>query len=87
MKSTSVVAAAALMGGAAAGTHRMKLNKIPLDEQLKSATMHDLTTQLGQKYLRQSPRDFFRREMMAPTAGHKVPVNNYMNAQCKQTVA
>jgi len=81
MKNSAVIAAAALVGGAAAGSHKLKLNKVPIAEQLKGATMHDLTRQLGQKYLRQTPRDFYQREMFAPRSGHVVPVNNYMNAQ------
>jgi saccharopepsin len=34
MKYTSAVAAAALLGSANAGVHKMKLKKIPLSEQL-----------------------------------------------------
>jgi saccharopepsin len=81
MKTAAVVAAAALAGGAAAGVHKMKLKKIPIEEQLKGATMHEFTRQIGQKYLRQTDRDFHIREMFAPQGGHKVPVTNYMNAQ------
>ncbi|KAF2670853.1 aspartyl proteinase [Microthyrium microscopicum] len=87
MRTAAVAAAAALVGGAAAGTHKMKLNKISLDEQLKGATMHELTRQLGQKYLRHTDRDFHIREMFSSPVskpskgGHVVPVTNYMNAQ------
>ena len=88
MKTAAIVAATALVGGAAAGKHKMKLKKIPIDEQLKGATMHDFTRQLGQKYLSHTPRDFHIMDMFAPASvgttkgGHKVPVTNYMNAQC-----
>jgi saccharopepsin len=36
MKYTSAVAAAALLGSAEAGIHRMKLQKVPLSEQFVS---------------------------------------------------
>jgi hypothetical protein len=36
MKNTLVIAAAALLGAADAGMHRMKLQKVPLSEQLVS---------------------------------------------------
>lgn len=34
MKGRSLIAASALLGSASAGVHRMKLEKIPLSEQL-----------------------------------------------------
>jgi hypothetical protein len=34
MKNSLIVAAAALLGAADAGMHRMKLQKVPLDQQL-----------------------------------------------------
>jgi len=34
MKNSLVIAAAALLGAADAGFHRMKLQKVPLEEQL-----------------------------------------------------
>lgn len=34
MKNSLVIAAAALLGAADAGIHRMKLQKVPLEEQL-----------------------------------------------------
>jgi saccharopepsin len=83
MKTAAIVAAAAaLAGGAEAGKHRMKLQKVPLEEQLKGATMHDFTRQLGQKYLKSVGRDFQIQQAFAPRGGHVVPVTNYMNAQC-----
>jgi len=84
MKTAAIVTAvAALAGGADAGKHRLKLQKVPLEEQLKGATMHDFTRQLGQKYLKAVGRDFLTKEAFAPRGGHVVPVTNYMNAQCK----
>lgn len=37
MKSNLIVAATALLGSASAGVHRMKLEKIPLEQQLVSS--------------------------------------------------
>lgn len=36
MKSTSLLAAAVLLGGVTAEVHKLKLNKVPLSEQLVS---------------------------------------------------
>jgi saccharopepsin len=85
MKATAVLLSAAMVGSATAGVHKMKLQKIPLDEQLKSYTMHDMTKMLGQKYGQHklTPFDFYMKNMFANKGGHHVPVNNYMNAQCK----
>ena len=45
MKS-ALVTAAALLGSAQAGVHKMKLNKIPLSEQLVSFIIADLSVPL-----------------------------------------
>jgi saccharopepsin len=45
MKNNVAIAAAALLGAANAGMHRMKLQKVPLEEQLVSC---DLTTAISQ---------------------------------------
>jgi saccharopepsin len=37
MKSTLILAASALLGSANAGVHRMKLEKVPLENQLVSS--------------------------------------------------
>lgn len=39
MKSNLILAASALLGSANAGIHRMKLEKIPLEQQLVSAIL------------------------------------------------
>jgi saccharopepsin len=39
MKTATVMAAAALLGSASAAIHKMKLQKIPLEEQLVSLTV------------------------------------------------
>jgi saccharopepsin len=36
MKSTSLLTASVLLGSASAAVHKLKLNKVPLDEQLVS---------------------------------------------------
>ena len=84
MKATTLVAATTLLGGASAGVHKMKLKKVPLKEQLESVGMNDMSRLLTQKYMSYGSYDkeTYVREMFAPRSGHKVPVNNYMNAQC-----
>jgi hypothetical protein len=48
MRATLAVAAAALLGSASAGIHRMKLQKVPLAQQLVSwRTIHCLTNSSG----------------------------------------
>jgi saccharopepsin len=84
MKAAALLAVtAAMAGSASAGVHKMKLSKVPLEEQLKSHSMHDMGKLLSQKYGRKLSRmDMHLKEMFAPQTGHKLPVNNYMNAQC-----
>jgi saccharopepsin len=82
MKSATLLALSAALAPAAAGVHKTKLQKISLDEQLKTHTMHDMTKMLGNKYQRLSPLNRHMQEMFAPQGGHKLPVTNYMNAQC-----
>jgi saccharopepsin len=83
MKTSALLAVSAAIATASAEPHRMKLNKISLDEQLKSYTMHDMGHMLAQKYGHKlSATEMRLKEMFSPRAGHKVPVNNYMNAQC-----
>jgi len=79
MKS-SIFAGAVLLAGANAEVHKLKLKKVPLAEQLKDYTMHDMSRMLGQKYAR-FHHGSIMDEMFALKGGHKVPVTNYMNAQ------
>lgn len=89
MKTAVVVAAATLLGSASAGIHKMKLHKIPLDEQLKYADIHTHARALGQKYMgpvRGSSSHL--DEMFRDTSihaekgeGHSVPIANFLNAQ------
>jgi len=78
---TSAIAGAMLLAGANAEVHKLKMKKIPLGEQLKSYTMHDMSRMLGQKYARFTAGDEYMQEMFSLKGGHKVPVTNYMNAQ------
>ncbi|POR39674.1 Vacuolar protease A [Tolypocladium paradoxum] len=84
MKS-ALIAAVAIAGSAQAGVHRMKLQKISLEEQLAGASIETQVQHLGQKYLGARPES--RAEVMfkatPPKADgtHPVPVTNFMNAQ------
>lgn len=84
MKS-SVVLAAALAGTAQAGVHKMKLQKIPLEEQLAGSSVEAQVHQLGQKYLGARPAGridlMFNGKAPQAQAGHPVPITNFMNAQ------
>ncbi|KPM36273.1 Vacuolar protease A [Neonectria ditissima] len=85
MKST-LLAAAALLGSAQAGIHKMKLQKVPLAEQLATNSIEAQVQGLGQKYMgsaRPDTRaDYMFKSDVAKTDGlHPVPVTNFMNAQ------
>jgi len=92
MKGGSILAAAGLAGLAHGSVHTLKLQKIPLSEQLEQA---DITTQAnslykkyaGQKFMGLRP-DSHKDEMFKYTSihsdqdDHPVPVSNFLNAQC-----
>lgn len=85
MKST-LLAAAALLGSASAGVHKMKLQKVPLAEQLATTNVEAHIQSLGQKYMgsaRPNTRaDYiFSTEVAHVDGSHPVPVSNFMNAQ------
>ncbi|KAM3472319.1 hypothetical protein MY5147_005340 [Beauveria neobassiana] len=84
MKS-ALIAAAALAGSAQAGIHKMKLQKIPLAEQLVGASFEAQVHQLGQKYLGARPASradiMFNNQVAESKDGHPVPVTNFANAQ------
>ncbi|SPO04469.1 probable aspartic proteinase, pepstatin-sensitive [Cephalotrichum gorgonifer] len=87
MKS-AILAAAVLLGSSEAAVHKMKLQKIPLEEQLASVPVEAQAQQLGQKYMgspRAGARDHsdavFSTNVVRPEGGHPVPVSNFMNAQ------
>ncbi|KAH7146363.1 aspartic peptidase domain-containing protein [Dactylonectria macrodidyma] len=85
MKST-LLAAAALLGSAQAGVHKMKLQKVPLSEQLAMNNVESHIQSLGQKYMGSArpstAADYMFKSNVAKTDGvHPVPVSNFMNAQ------
>ncbi|KIW02964.1 vacuolar protease A [Verruconis gallopava] len=85
MKYSSAVAAAALLGSASAGVHKMKLKKVPLSEQLEHHDIGQHARALGQKYMGIRPQSH-AEEMFSDTrykgeGAHPVPVSNFLNAQ------
>ena len=96
MKTGIILAAAGLAGLAHGGVHTLKLQKIPLSEQLEHA---DITIQAkslykkyaGQKFMGVRPNSH-KEEMFKDTSihldqdDHPVPVSNFLNAQCKTAI-
>ncbi|CAM1509095.1 Fc.00g028340.m01.CDS01 [Cosmosporella sp. VM-42] len=85
MKS-ALVTAAALLGSAQAGVHKMKLQKVPLAEQLAAASIEEQVHNLGQKYMGSARPDnhadvMFKTNVPKTDGVHPVPVSNFMNAQ------
>lgn len=92
MKSGILLAATGLAGLVNGGVHTLKLQKVPLSEQLEHA---DITTQAkglykkygGQKLMGVRPESH-KEEMFKETSihldhdDHPVPVSNFLNAQC-----
>ncbi|CEJ92989.1 Putative Vacuolar protease A [[Torrubiella] hemipterigena] len=82
---TNVIIAAALAGSAQAAVHKMKLQKISLEEQLAGSSVEAQVHQLGQKYLGARPEGridlMFNGKPPKAEGGHPVPVSNFMNAQ------
>merc|ERR1719355_8431 len=90
MKSGLVVAAT-LLGAANAGMHRMKLQKVPLEEQLGAANIGDHVRALRHKYTQKTlggpAEDIFSDTSIHPDGPHDVPVENFLNAQYFSTIA
>lgn len=88
MKNTLIAAGAALLGSASAGVHHMKLEKIPLDQQFNTASVKDHVKALGHKYSQKfmgpGNDDIFRDTSIHNDGGFDVPVENFLNAQCKR---
>ena len=86
MKPT-VMTAAALLGSAHAGVHKMKLEKVPLSEQLESVPIASHMEHLSQKYMGIRPNthadSMFGHAGIRVDENHPVPISNFMNAQCK----
>jgi saccharopepsin len=81
-------AAASLLSSVSAGIHKMPLKKVSLSEQLAGANIDTHVKHLGQKYMGIRPQSHID-EMFKETSvhldgeDHKVPVSNFLNAQCK----
>jgi len=92
MKTALILAAGALLGTASAGVHKMKLQKIPLTEQLEHANIDTHLKALGQKYMGVRPESH-ADEMFKDTSihqdkdAHPVPVSNFLNAQYFSEIA
>jgi saccharopepsin len=90
MKTTAALAA--LLGTAAAGVHKMKLEKIPLDQQLQAASITDqvkaLRHKYSQKFMGGPTEDIFKHTAIDLQKGpHNVPVENFLNAQYFSSIA
>ncbi|KAL8953614.1 MAG: hypothetical protein Q9222_000540 [Ikaeria aurantiellina] len=92
MKGVLALAAGALLAVAEARMHTMKLQKIPLSEQLEHADIASHAKALGQKYMGIRPQTHVN-EMFRDTSiheddvAHPVPVTNFLNAQYFSEIA
>jgi saccharopepsin len=82
----ALLTAAVLLGSAQGAVHKMKLQKVPLSEQLEAVPINTQLEHLGQKYMgvrpRQSHASAVFNGMVADVKGnHPVPISNFMNAQ------
>lgn len=82
----ALLTAAALLGAAqAGGVHKMKLQKIPLSEQLETVPINTQMERLSQKYMGIRPdthKDaIFQDTSVHVDGNHPVPITNFMNAQ------
>ncbi|KAF3763041.1 hypothetical protein M406DRAFT_83961 [Cryphonectria parasitica EP155] len=67
----------------AAGVHKMKIQKIPLEEQMKAFPLQQQAKWLEQKYSGDW-NPFSSQQQQQPISiekGHQVPIENYLNAQ------
>ncbi|KAF2436173.1 putative vacuolar protease A [Tothia fuscella] len=89
----SAVAGASLFAAPAfAGVHSMKLQKIPLSEQLKYSNIRQHAQALGQKYMGtgrpESHKDLMFKDTQFKGDGvHPVPIENFLNAQYFSEIA
>ncbi|CAI7677265.1 aspartic endopeptidase Pep2 [Penicillium manginii] len=84
MKSFALLTASALLGSASAEVHKLKLNKLPLEETLNVHNINDHVQALGQKYMGYRPghhEDSVKDTSFKPASGHDVLVDNFLNAQ------
>jgi len=82
----ALLTAAMLLGSASAGTHKLKLKKVPLAEQLESVPLETQMKHLGQKYMGIRPQQshvnaIFQGSLADTKGNHPVPISNFMNAQ------
>ena len=96
MKTNVLLAASAvLVTPACCAVHKLKLNKIPLSEQLEHTSVAQHAQSLYKKYGGQkvmgSHSTSHKEEMFRDTSihedgsDHPVPVTNFLNAQCTKT--
>ncbi|PGH04045.1 vacuolar protease A [Blastomyces parvus] len=84
MKSTLLLAATALLGTSSAKVHKLKLNKVPLSDQLDNVNIDTHVKALGQKYMGIRPNqhiDEMFKDTAQASSGHSVLVDNFLNAQ------
>ncbi|OJD11985.1 vacuolar protease A [Emergomyces pasteurianus Ep9510] len=90
MQYALLLAATALLGTSSAKVHKLKLDKVPLSEQLNHANIDTHVKALGQKYMGIRPSqhadEMFKTAAHA-SAGHSVLVDNFLNAQYFATIA
>lgn len=90
MRYSPLLAATALLGSASAAVHRMKLDKVPLSQQLEAANIGDhmraLEEKYTQKFMGSGKDDIFRETSIDATKHHGVPVENFLNAQYFSTI-
>lgn len=98
MKNGLIFAAfAAFISSASCGTHRLKLDKVPLSEQLEHASVASHAKSLYNKYAGQKLMgvrpESHKEEMFRDTSihldetSHPVPVSNFLNAQYFSKIA
>ncbi|KAF2213718.1 hypothetical protein CERZMDRAFT_38837 [Cercospora zeae-maydis SCOH1-5] len=83
--------ASVLVAGAHAGVHKMKLQKVPLSEQLEGMDIDTQVQRLGQKYMGTRPQtrlnEMFKETSIHAEEGHPVAVDNFLNAQYFSEIA
>ncbi|KAH8773494.1 vacuolar protease A-like protein [Diaporthe sp. PMI_573] len=74
---------AMLLGASAqaAGVHKMKIQKIPFEDQMKAFPMQDQIKYLEQKYSGAQHPFGYNEPSIEPSKDHTVPITNYLNAQ------
>ncbi|RAL15430.1 pepsin-like aspartic protease [Aspergillus homomorphus CBS 101889] len=84
MKSVSLLTASMLLGYTSAEVHKLKLNKVSLDEQLTTHNIDAHVRALGQKYMGIRPNihsELLQETPINDLSRHDVLVDNFMNAQ------